>query len=88
MTDLNQLLQELKQRRDEMRVQIHLASKDIKDDWDDLEEKMQDFSAKTAKFSKDAKLKETGVGLSDALVNVGHELKLGYERLRDAMGNR
>jgi hypothetical protein len=63
MTDLNQLLQELKQRRDELRVKIHLASKDIKEDWDGLEEKMHDFSGKAAKFSEDAKLKETGAGL-------------------------
>ena len=88
MTDLADLLQELKQRRDELRVQIHLASKDIKDDWDGLEEKMHDFSGKAAKFIADAKLKETGAGLGDALVNVGHEIKLGYERLRDAMGDK
>ncbi len=86
MTDLNQLLEELKQRRDELRVKIHLASKDLKEDWDGLEEKMHDFSGKAAKFSEDAKLKETGAGLGDALISVGHELKLGYERLRDAMG--
>ena len=65
MTDLNQLLQELKQRRDELRVQIHLASKEIKEDWEGLEEKMHDFSSKATKFSEDAKLKETGAGLGE-----------------------
>ncbi len=85
MPDLEQLIQELKQRRDELRVKVHLASKDIKDDWESLEEKMQDFSGKAAKFSDDAKLKETGASLGDALVNVGQELKLGYERVRDAL---
>lgn len=85
MTDFDDLLQELRQKRDELRVQIHLASKDIKDDWDELEEKMGEFSNKAARFSADAKLKETGAGLGDALTQVGHELKLGYERIRSAM---
>ena len=85
MSGFDDLMQDLKQVRDEMRLQIHLASKEAKEEWDELEDKMEDFSAKAKKFSDDAKLKETGEGLSDALSKVGHELKLGYERLRKAM---
>ena len=85
MTDLSKLFEELKQRRDELRLQIHLASKEVKDDWEDLEEKMQDFSDKAKRFADDAKIKETGEGLGDALAHVGNELKLGYERIRDAL---
>jgi len=85
MTDLNRLLEELKQKRDELRVQVHLASKDIRDEWEELEEKMDDFSGKAKRFADDAKLKETGEGLGEALGKLGHELKLGYERLRKAM---
>lgn len=85
MTDLNDLLEELKQKRDELRVRMHLASKEIKEEWEELEEKMEDFSGKAKQFANDAKLKETGEGLGDALGKVGHELKLGYERLKKAM---
>jgi len=85
MSGFDDLMQDLKQVRDEMRLQIHLASKEAKEEWDELEDKMEDFSAKAKKFSDDAKLKETGEGLSEALGKVGHELKLGYERLRKAM---
>ena len=85
MTDINSLLEELKQKRDELRVQMHLASKEIKEEWEELEEKMEDFSGKAKQFANDAKLKETGEGLGDALGKVGHELKLGYERLKKAM---
>jgi len=85
MTDLESLLEELKQKRDELRVRMHLASKEIKDEWEELEEKMEDFSGKAKQFANDAKLKETGEGLGDALGKVGHELKLGYERLKKAM---
>lgn len=85
MSDFDKLLQELKQKRDELRLQMHLASKEAKEEWEELEEKMEDFSAKAKKFSKNAGLKETGEGLGEALGKVGHELKLGYERLRKAM---
>jgi len=85
MADFDELVQDLKQMRDELRVQIHLASKEAKEEWEELEEKMEDFSTKAKKFSKDAKLKETGEGLGEALGKVGHELKLGYGRLKKAM---
>jgi len=85
MADINELLEELKQKRDELRVQMHLASKEVQEEWDELEEKMEDFSGKAKQFAADAKLKETGSGLGEALGKVGHELKLGYERIRDAL---
>jgi hypothetical protein len=85
MADIDEMVVELKQKRDELRVQMHLASKEVKDEWEELEEKMTDFSRKAKQFSNDAKLKETGEGLGDALGKLGHELKLGYERVRKAI---
>jgi len=85
MADIDDLIEELKQKRDEIRVQIHLASKEVQDEWDDLEKKMDHFAGEAKKFAADAKLKETGSGLGDALGKLGHELKLGYERVRDAI---
>jgi len=85
MTDIDDLVDELKQKRDELRVQIHLASKEVQEEWEDLEKKMDHFAGDAKKFAEDAKLKETGSGLGDALGKVGHELKLGYERIRDAL---
>ena len=85
MTDLDSRIEELKQKRDELRLQVNLASKDIKDEWEELEEKMEDFSGKAKRFADEAKLKETGEGLGEALGKLGHELKLGYDRLRKAI---
>jgi len=87
MTDFDELLEELKQKRDELRLQMHLASKEIKDEWEDLEEKMEDFSGRAKKFADDAKLKETGSGIGEALGKLGGELKHGYERIRDALSD-
>ena len=85
MTDVDDLIEELKQKRDELRVQINLASKEVRDEWEDLEDKMEEFSDKAKDFASDAGLKETGAGLGEALSNLGQELKLGYERIRDAI---
>jgi hypothetical protein len=85
MSDIDDILDQLKQKRDEVRVQMHLASKEVQDEWDDLEKKMEEFSGKARQFADDAKLQETGSGLGGALGQVGHELKAGYERIRDAL---
>jgi len=85
MADIDDLIEELKQKRDELRVQIHLASKEVQEEWDDLEKKMDHFAGQAKQFADEAKLKETGSGLGDALGQLGHELKLGYERVRDAI---
>jgi hypothetical protein len=85
MSDFDDLVDDLKQKRDELHLQMHLASREIKDEWKDLEEKMEDFSGKAKQLSDDAKIKETGEGIGDALMNVGHELKLGYERIKKAI---
>ena len=56
MTDIDDLIEELKQKRDELRVQINLASREIKDEWEDLEEKMDDFADKAKELSAEAGL--------------------------------
>lgn len=78
MTDLDDLFAQLKQKRDEVRVQIHLASKEVQDEWQELEGKMEEFSGK-------AKLAETGTGVTRALSELGGELKKGYQRIREAI---
>jgi hypothetical protein len=87
MNDLDDTIAQLKRLRDETRLQMHLASKEIKEEWDELEEKMEEFSGKAKQFAKDAKLKETGAGLGSALGKVGQELKEGYKRVRDALND-
>lgn len=78
MDDFDDMMDELKQKRDELRVQINLASRELKEEWDELEDKMQDFSRR-------ARLRETGEGVGDALGQLGSEIKQGYKRLWRAM---
>ena len=78
MAEFEDLVADLKQKRDELRLKIHLASKEAQDEWEELEEKMQEFSSR-------AELGKTGEGVGDALGKLGRELKLGYNRIRDAI---
>jgi len=80
---LAMLKEDLQQTRDEMRVQMHLAKADARDDWDKLERKWGDFQVKLDQV-EDAtgdSAKEVGAALS----TLGDELKAGYKRIRDAM---
>ncbi len=85
MSEFDDLIEELKQKRDELRVQINLASKEARDEWQELEAKMEDFTAKAKGFADEAGLGETGEGVGKALGEVGRELKLGYERILKAI---
>ncbi len=78
MSEIDDIIADLKQKRDELVVQMHLASKEAKDEWEELEEKLEDFTAR-------AKLGETGEGVGKALGQLGNELKLGYERILKAV---
>lgn len=85
MDDFDDLIEELKQKRDELRVQINLATREAKDEWEELEAKMEEFTAKAKEVAEDAKIKETGEGIGEALGQLGGEIKKGYERLWKAV---
>ena len=78
MAEFYDLVTDLKQKRDELRLKMHLASKEVQDEWEELEDKMQEFSSR-------AELGKTSEGLGDALTRLGEELKLGYRRIRNAI---
>ena len=78
MSNLEQLLADLKQKRDELELQVKLGSMEAKQEWEELEEKFKEFSSK-------AQLQQTAEGVSDALGSLGDELKKGYERLTKAL---
>ena len=78
MADLNELKQDLKKLRDELDLKMHLASLEIKEEWKELEKKMESFSSR-------AGLETSREGVGEALHHLGSELKQGYKRLIAAM---
>ena len=84
MAEIDDMIQELRQKRDELRVKVHPTSKEAQEEWEGLEKKMDHLVYGARKFAEDAKLNETGKGIGDALVHLRQELGLGYERVRGA----
>lgn len=78
MADLDELVADLKQKRDELAVQIHLGSKEAQDEWAALEKKWE-------KFAAEARLKSSADDIGAAVGSLGHELKTAYERIRKAI---
>lgn len=87
MADIDEKLEkmgaELRQARDELRVQMHLAKADARDEWADLEKKWDDFEDKWDKVEDVAE--DAGKDIGRALSALGEEIKAGYAKIRDAM---
>jgi hypothetical protein len=78
MSKVEEMLAELKQKRDELEVQARLGSMEAKQQWEQLEKQWNDFAAK-------AEVEKTAEDVSSALDTLGGELTKGYERLRKAL---
>lgn len=87
MTDLDDRLEmlkeDLRQTRDELRVQIHLARAEARDDWANLESKWGDFQQKFDKVEDEAE--DVAKDIGKALAALGEEIKAGYQRLRNTL---
>jgi len=78
MADIDKLVAELRRKRDELAVQIHLGSKEAQDEWAGLEKKWD-------KFAADARLKSSADDIGAAVSSLGDELKSAYERIKKAI---
>ena len=78
MSEIDRLKQDLERHRDELKVKIHLASMDAKEEWDELEKKWDHFVAQ-------ARVSESAQSVGGALDKLGSELKDAYKRLREAI---
>jgi len=78
MPNINEIIEEAKQTRDEIRLKIHLGSKDLQDEWSELEDKWNDFEAK-------AKLGDAADDIGDAASKLGEELATAFKRIKSAL---
>ena len=78
MATIDEIVEDLRTKRDEIEVKLHLASKDLQRDFEDLEEKWEAFRGK-------AGIDRTAKGVASALDLLGDELKQGYERIKKAL---
>jgi hypothetical protein len=78
MSNYEELKKELEQLRDEIKLKMHLASMDAKEEWSGLEKRMNDFSTR-------ARLHESSASVGDAAGKLGGELKHAFKRFLDAL---
>lgn len=80
---LQELLQTLRRTRDELRLQVHLASKDLRDEWESLENQYEDWSRKIEPATSEAT--DAAGDVWQSLKLIGEELKTGFDRVRRAL---
>lgn len=78
MPGFSSLLEDLKRHRDEIKLKIHLGSKDLQDEWSELERRWSAFESK-------ADLEKSATDVSDAVKILGAELKEAFGRVRKAL---
>lgn len=80
------MLTELEQERDELRVKMHLAKADAKDELARLEvqldEKMAELKAKVASFDKDGDGRVLD-DLGDAARDLAGDIRAGFQKFRE-----
>ena len=78
MTDISKFLSEMKQKRDELKLQLHLATKEAETEWEDLTGEWDKLLSK-AQFDKSSD--EVG----EAAKELGLKMKTAYDRMRKVM---
>jgi len=81
--DIDSIIESLKQQKDEIQLQIHLAGAEARNEWPELEKKFEELRHKA-----EALRKETGDAsgnMLEASKLVADEIKHGFERIRKLM---
>jgi redox-regulated HSP33 family molecular chaperone len=81
--ELQDTTEKLRKQRDELSVKIHLASMEVRDEWEQVEEKWDEFTARSKQVYKEV---EPSLGeIRAALSLLGSELEAGYEKIKSAL---
>ena len=81
--ELHTLIEDVKRQRDEVRVRLHLARAEAKDEWDRLEAKFEHVRGKLQVVGREAGKAAEDVG--SALRLAVEELQRGYQRVRQLL---
>ena len=80
---ITKTVEQLKQQRDELRVKLHLAKAEAKDEWARLEQQWEEIRPKLEAAREEAGKTVESVG--SALSLAVEELKKSYDRLREQL---
>lgn len=82
--ELRRIAETVQRQRDEIRLQLHLARQDVKDEWDDLEDYWDRFRHRLDEIVRRNENETTPESRRTAR-QMGQELKEHYERLRERL---
>lgn len=77
MSDFDDLMDTLRQKRDELKLKLHLAGKDAEDEWDEI-------IADWHKFVSASQLDKSAEEVGEAARELGQRIKAAYDRARKA----
>ncbi|MDV6029966.1 MAG: hypothetical protein F9B45_07630 [Phycisphaera sp. RhM] len=77
------LIQGLKQDRDELKLKVHLGKMELQQDWQALQDKLDALNRRYDPL-KEA-VEETAEDVWDSLKLVGGEISEGFERIRKSL---
>ncbi len=83
---IDELMSKLRQERDELRLQMHLASMEARDEYDRLSEKYDQMTDHFAPVQD--VVEETASNVYSAFGLLADELYLGFNRLRKTMSGK
>lgn len=78
MPDFARHIEDLKRIRDEVKLKIHLGSKEVQDEWSEIEQRWNDFESR-------AELDKSAQDVNDAVKILASELKDAFARIRKAL---
>ena len=82
---LNELIDSLKRERDELKLQMHLAGMDAKDEYQRLSDKFEELTRQYEPVGK--AVDETAGNVISALKLAGEEMLSGFHKVRKAIQN-
>ena len=78
---LEAIVQKLEQERDELRLKMHLAKADARDEWEKMEERWGELRGKMDVVKEGAS--EASVDVREAASGLADEIKKGYRKIVD-----
>ncbi len=81
--DLQNLVTAVKQQRDELKLKLHLAKAEAREEWTKLENQWEDVRTKAEVTYKETS--KTAEDVGSALELTLQEIKKGYERIKKTL---
>ena len=78
---LDEVIAKMEQERDELRLKLHLAKADARDELDKLDVKMAELKARASRVDDEARDALGDIG--DAAKGLAEEIKEGFTRVRN-----